>query len=146
MSSIPDTIEREIIVKAPQERVYKAISDPKQVTQWFPDEVEGTFEPGQQPIFTFGGHGKTRVLIVDAKPFDYFAFRWVPGTSEVVEDVSCVPTTLVEFMIEGNDAETKVTMKESGFAALPAEVAEEKFKMNSGGWEFMMGRLEKVLS
>jgi hypothetical protein len=34
-------------------------------------------------------------------------------------------------------------MVESGFASLPAEVAEKSLKQNSGGWDYMLGRLEK---
>jgi uncharacterized protein YndB with AHSA1/START domain len=146
MTTIPDTIEREIIVAASQERVYAAISDPTQITQWFPDMVEGSLTPGEQPIFIFEGHGKTRVLIVDARPVDYFAFRWIPGSSDVVDDVTCVPTTLVEFTLEAVEEQTKIFMKESGFAQLPMDVAQEKFDMNSGGWGYMMGRLETFLA
>jgi uncharacterized protein YndB with AHSA1/START domain len=141
-----DVIQREISVKAPKERVYAAITDPEQIIKWFPDAVEGSLEVGEQPILTFEGHGKSRVYIVDAKPFEYFAYRWVPGNTELVDDVTCVPNTLVEFMIEEVGEQTKVTLKESGFASLSAEVAEEKFNMNSGGWGYMMDRLEKVLS
>jgi uncharacterized protein YndB with AHSA1/START domain len=143
-TAMQDAIVREITVKAPQERVYHAITDPTQLIKWFPDAVEGTIEVGQQPVFTFEGHGKARVYIVGANPFDYFAFRWVPGGSELIDDVTCVPTTLIEFTIEDMGGMSKITLKESGFASLPAEVAEEKFSMNSGGWDYMMGRLEKL--
>jgi uncharacterized protein YndB with AHSA1/START domain len=53
---------------------------------------------------------------------------------------------LVEFFIEEMEQGTKVTVKESGFAALPAEVAEKSFKDNSGGWGYMMERLEKLMN
>ncbi len=141
-----DTIVREITVKAKKERVYSAITDPKQITQWFPDVIEGTLEVGQQPIFTFNGHGKVRIYVTSAKPFEYFAYRWVPGSARFVGDVLKVPNTLVEFYIEESGAGTKVTMKESGFSSLPAQVAEESFNQNSGGWEYMMNRLEKVMN
>jgi len=139
-----DVIEREIIIKAPQERVYGAITEPEQLIKWFPDAVEGEITVGEQPILTFEGHGKARVYIAAAKPFEYFAFRWIPGSSELVDDVTCVATTLVEFTLEATDDGTKVLMKESGFAALPAGEAQEKFEMNSGGWGYMMDRLEKL--
>ncbi len=141
-----DIIERNITVKAPKERVYSAIADPTQVTTWFPDAVEGKYEVGEQPIFDFGTEGKSRIYIVDAKPFEYFSYRWVAGETGVVDDVTKVANTLVEFMIEEMGGETKVTVKESGFSAYAADVAQEKFDMNSGGWEYMMNRLEKSLT
>lgn len=141
-----DVIQREITVKATKESVYAAITDPTQIISWFPDAVVGSFEVGAQPVLSFDGYGKSRIYIADAKPFKYFAYRWIPGDSEVVDDVTCVPNTLVEFMIEEMGEETKVTLKESGFAALPADDAEEKLKMNVGGWEYMMDRLEKIFA
>ena len=141
-----DTIIREINVKADKERVYKAITDPNEIIAWFPDAIEGTLNVGEQPILNFGEYGKNQIYVEAAKPFDYFAFRWVPGSAHFTGDVLTVPNTLVEFHIEQVGEETKVTVKESGFAMLENEVAEESFKQNSGGWEFMLNRLEKVMS
>ncbi len=141
-----DIITREINVKANKERVYKAITDPKEVIKWFPDAIEGILEVGQQPVFNFGEHGKTQIYVESAKPYEYFAYRWVPGSANYVGDVLAVPNTLVEFRIEEIGEETKVTVKESGFASLQKEVAEKSFNQNSGGWELMMNRLEKVFN
>ena len=74
-----DTIKREISIRAPRERVYAAIADPKQITSWFPDAVEGTLSEGERPLFVFEGHGKSQIYIVKMQPHDYFAFRWIPG-------------------------------------------------------------------
>lgn len=142
-----DVITREITVKAAQERVYQAITDPKQITSWFPDAVEGgTLAAGQRPIFAFGEEHKTQIYVEAARPSEYFAYRWVPGGVGMLGDVLAVPNTLVEFQIDATGDGTKVTVTESGFAALPPEVAETSFKQNSGGWEHMMGRLEQLLS
>lgn len=141
-----DVITKEIIVKAPKERVYNAIIDPKQIVKWFPDEVEGSLEVGQQAIFTFSGHGKSSMLVVDATPFEYFAYRWIPGGANIVDDLTTVQTTLVEFRLTDLGSGTKVTLTESGFASLPTDMAEKSFSENSGGWNHMMSRLEEVLS
>lgn len=142
-----DTIVREITVKSPQEKVYETITDPQKITAWFPDKVDGTFEVGQYSNFYFTEHNhKAQVYIVDKKPFTYFAYRWIPGGIAVKEDVLDIPNTLVEFFIDEVAEGTKVTVKESGFAALPAAMAEESFKQNSGGWEYMIGRLETLLN
>ncbi len=143
-----DVIEREITVKAPRERVYQAITDPAQITSWFPDVVEGgTLEVGQRPVFVFTEFKhKTSIYVESAKPFEYFAYRWVPGGAGIIGDVLAVPNTLVEFFIEEVAEGTKVTLKESGFASLPPEMAEKSLKENSGGWEYMMNRLEKVIN
>ncbi len=141
-----DTITREITIKAPMQRVYQAIADPKQIVSWFPDAIEGELAEGQHPVFVFGGHGKGQTYIEAMRPDDYFAFRWIPGGSGFLGDVRTVPNTLVEFRIVETNGVSTVTMVESGFADLPKEIAENSFKQNSGGWEFMMGRLEKKFS
>jgi uncharacterized protein YndB with AHSA1/START domain len=143
-----DVIVREITVRATQERVYNAITDPQEIIKWFPEAIEGgTLEVGQRPIFIFNnGEHKSQTYIEAAHPFDYFAYRWIPGTGGIVGDVLAVPNTLVEFRIEATESGTKVTLKESGFSSLPANVAEEYFLDNSGGWEFMMNRFEQLMS
>jgi uncharacterized protein YndB with AHSA1/START domain len=141
-----NVIKREIIINSTKERIYDAIADPEQVVLWFPETLEGDYKVGEQPIFGFGEYGRNQVYIVDAKPHEYFAYRWVPGASHFLGDVLSVTTTLVEFHIEeqGDDA-CKVTLTESGFAELPSEFMEEAFKQNSGGWDFMLDRLVKYV-
>lgn len=139
-----NTIQREITVKASKERIYEAIANPEQVTQWFPESLEGRYEVGEQPIFGFGDHGKTQICVIAAQPHEYFAYRWVPGANHFLGDVLGVPNTLVEFRIATlKDGICKVTLTESGFDDLPTEMMEAAFKQNSGGWDFMLERLQK---
>lgn len=138
-----DKIERQIIINATKEQVYEAIADPSKITSWFPDEIEGTLDEGEQPILNFGGHGKTQILVVATKPYDYFAYRWVPGANHFIGDVTEAKTTLVEFKLAESSGATTLTLIESGFSELPAEMAESSFQQNTGGWDYMLGRLEK---
>ncbi|MDQ3238900.1 MAG: SRPBCC family protein [bacterium] len=140
-----NTIVREITIKASKESIYKAITDPELIISWFPDKVEGKLEVGERPILDFGVHGKNQIYVESARPYTYFAYRWIPGSSHFLGDVLTKPNTLVEFYIEESEGKSRVTVKESGFASLPAEIAEQCFNDNSGGWEYMIGRLEKVM-
>ncbi|WP_205619943.1 SRPBCC domain-containing protein [Dasania marina] len=113
-----DVIKREITIKATKERIYNAITIAEQLVRWFPETLEGDYKVGEQPIFGFGEYAKNQVCIVDAKPHDYFAYRWVPGANNYLGDVLTVPNTLVEFIIEEKpEGQCKVTLIESGFAA-----------------------------
>ena len=139
-----DVIKREITIKATKEQVYDAIANPEKVILWFPETLEGSYGVGERPIFGFGEHGKNQIYIVDAKPYDYFSYRWLPGSNHFIGDVLTVPNTLVEFhIIEETPTLCKVTLTETGFASLPMDVAEKSFNQNSGGWEFMLNRLEQ---
>jgi uncharacterized protein YndB with AHSA1/START domain len=140
-----DAIKREVTIKASKEDIYEAIANPEKVVRWFPDSIEGTYAVGEQPLLVFKGHGKSQISVVEAKPYEYFAYRWIPGGSDFVGDVSTVPNTLVEFSIkERDDGTCTVTMTESGFANLPKDMAKKAFENNSGGWDFMLGRFEKL--
>jgi len=149
MTALQDTIEREIVVRAPKERVYAGITDPAQIVQWFPDGIEGKLEPGERPILDFGKYGKSAIYVVAAEPYDYFAYRWVPGSVPVPQgflgDVLAQPNTLVEFRLEEVPGGTRVSLVESGFASLPAEVYQQSLKDNTEGWQFMLDRLQKYL-
>jgi uncharacterized protein YndB with AHSA1/START domain len=142
-----DTIRREISINASQQKIYDAIADPEKVIKWFPSTVEGNYSKGHQPIFSFGDHGQNQILVVDAKPHEYFAYRWLPGANNFLGDVHSIKTTLVEFHIkEESPGSCKVTLTESGFSQLPTEIMDDAFKQNSGGWDFMLGRLTSYLN
>jgi uncharacterized protein YndB with AHSA1/START domain len=138
-----DEIRRSITIKAPKESVYAAIAEPEQIVAWFPDAIEGGLHEGDRPVLNFGEHGKSQIYIVAAQPHEYFAYRWIPGSGGFVGDVLTKPNTLVEFRIEETNGVSTVTVTETGFSKLPEDKAEKQFNENSGGWGFMLGRLEK---
>jgi uncharacterized protein YndB with AHSA1/START domain len=148
-SDIQDTIERQIEIRASKERVFDAISDVKKIVQWFPNAVEGVFEIGARPIFDFGDGYRFEVYIEEVRPYDYFAYRWVPGNEDgsigFMGDVLAQANTLVEFHLQEANGVTTVKLKESGFASLPAVVAKKQIGENSKGWDFMLDRLQKLL-
>ncbi len=137
-------IKREVIINSSKERIFAALTDPTQMISWFPDSIEGEISEGARPLFVFEGHGKSQTYIESVQPNDYFAYRWIPGGSDFVGDVLSVPNTLVEFRIIENEGICTVTLTETGFASLPADIAESSFTDNDGGWDYMIGRLEKL--
>ena len=147
---IQDSIERQITIRAPKERVYRAITDPEQIVSWFPDAINGTLDVGAAPTIEVGAGTVYQIYVVAAHPHDYFAYRWVPGnadgTNGFTGDVLAVPNTLVEFRLTDNPQGTTLTVTESGFSTLPRRIAERKFEENSDGWEYMLNRLEKLFT
>lgn len=146
-NTIQDVIEKRVTINASQEAVFEAISDPQKIINWFPDAVEGSMNPGDDPVFDFGEYGKNKVHIVESKPHSYFSYRWVPGSKHFMGDVMTVANTLVEFFIESKDESTvEVIVKESGFLSLPEADREQRFQDNTGGWDYMAGRLVKLFA
>ncbi|MDX1539111.1 SRPBCC domain-containing protein [Arsukibacterium sp.] len=139
-----NVIQRELLINATAERIYNAIAKPEQLVKWFPDSVTGDYRQGSHAQFKFGENHKSNVFVEAASPNHYFAYRWVPGGNNFTDDVLTVPHTLVEFRItELAPGRCKVSLTETGFANLPPEIAANSFSENSGGWDFMLGRLQQ---
>jgi uncharacterized protein YndB with AHSA1/START domain len=134
-----------MVLRAPRERVFQAIADPKQIVKWFPDRIEGKLDKGERPVFDFGDYGKVAIYVVASDPHDYFAYRWVPSVGASEADPLKQANTLVEFHLEDAPEGTRLKLTESGFASLPKGVLEKSFKDNNEGWDAMLPRLEKYL-
>lgn len=50
-------IEREILIEAPIEVVWRTVTDADQLSQWFADRVELVVEPGARGFMEFGDQG-----------------------------------------------------------------------------------------
>jgi hypothetical protein len=48
--------------------------------KWCAIGVEGKFETGERPVLDFGEYGKFKIYAVAANPYDYIAYRCVPGS------------------------------------------------------------------
>jgi uncharacterized protein YndB with AHSA1/START domain len=145
-TAIQDTIQREIVLRAPKQRVFEAITDPTKIINWFPDRVEGTLKKGEQSVFDFTDFGKVALHVVASDPHDYFAYRWVPSVGASEEDPLKQANTLVEFRLEDVAEGTMLKLTESGFASLPKEVIEKSLSDNNEGWDMMIARLEKYMA
>lgn len=133
-----DRIEKSIVLNAPRERVWAALTDAEQFGAWFGVKMAGPFRAGE-PV-----HGRITIPgydhiagdwhIVSLEPQTYFAYRWHPYAVDPAVDYSAEPMTLVEFRLADEGDGTRLDVVESGFDALPIgrrTIAHEK---NSGGW------------
>jgi len=150
MNTVPDRIERSVVIAAPIERIFKAISDPAEFGTWFSDGVEGDFEVGSQPVIDEGKYGRYRLAIIANEPPTYFAYRWVSGTAFVpagfTDNPLEHPNTLVEFHLSEVEGGTEVRVLETGFASLPESYAAQNHEDNTGGWEYQLGALAKYVA
>ena len=148
-STLQDTINREVVISAPREKVYNAIADAKQLSKWFPDAIEGEIKVGERPVFDFGEYGKNSIYVVATDPHQYVAYRWMPGGvneyKDFIGDVLQKPNTLCEFHLDEIPEGTRVRLVESGFASLPKEFYAKALGDNTGGWEVMIARLKRFV-
>ncbi len=135
-----DEIRRELMVDAPIERVWEALTSADELAQWFGDSAEIDLRPGGRARFGWLEFDATTEAIVEVveRP-SRFSFRWEALKDTPVEEVS----TLVEFTLEPEGKGTRVILLESGFAALPEEEYQHRFDENSSGWKAELADLER---
>jgi len=148
MSSSTDRIEREILLKAPLSRVWRAISNAEEFGDWFGVALKGkSFAAGQrvQGQVTYPGyeHVVFDVLIEKVEPERLLSIRWHPYAVDPSVDYSKEPTTLVEFRLKEVEDGVLLTVVESGFDKIPPSRRLEAFRMNSGGWDEQMKNIER---
>jgi uncharacterized protein YndB with AHSA1/START domain len=137
-----DSITKSTHIKAPIDRVWRAISDHREFGQWFRVALDQPFEAGKPSTghLTHPGyeHLRWNADVVAVEPPHRLAFRWHPYAIDPAVDYSSEPATLVEFSLRQHDGGTELEVVESGFDALPAHRRDEAFRMNSQGWEQQM--------
>jgi uncharacterized protein YndB with AHSA1/START domain len=146
-NTIPDRIERKVVLRAPRSRVWRAITDAREFSEWFRVELRGQFEAGKEisgPVTYPGYEHLTMTAGVERmEPERLFSFRWHPAAIDPKVDYSSEPTTLVEFRLEDAPGGTLLTVTESGFQSLPAARQGFAHEANSGGWEEQLRNIER---
>jgi uncharacterized protein YndB with AHSA1/START domain len=136
-----DTIEREMTLGAPIERVWQAITDPREVSEWFGVQAEIDLQPGGKIVFGWS-EGRFLARVEEVIPPTRFAYRWCLAKDT---EVDVGPTTLVTFSLEPSDEGTTLRLVESGFASLPEGVRDKHLSENTEGWAEELGELAKYM-
>jgi uncharacterized protein YndB with AHSA1/START domain len=108
-------IEREILIEAPVEVVWRTITEPAQITLWFAERVELDVTPGGRGVLVFEREGGDTIapLVIDRmEPPSLFSFRWGHAESE---EPTPFNSCLVEFsLVPAGDGHTRLRVVESG--------------------------------
>jgi len=156
-----DRIEKQILLHAPLERVWRALSDSTEFGTWFGVRFSEPFAPGATI------RGKIVPTTVDAevakaqKQFEglafeiviermdagkVFSFRWHPGAVNPDIDYSQETMTLVEFVLEERSDGILLTLIESGFDRIPRARRAHAFAGNEQGWSKVMDLIAVYLA
>jgi uncharacterized protein YndB with AHSA1/START domain len=144
------TIEREIVIDAPAAVVWRTITEPDQIVQWFSDRVELDLRVGGDGAFVFehddtGGDvtAPLRIEVVDEP--HRFAFRWAHPDNETPGPDNSV---FVEFTLtELGPEQTRLRVAETGLADLDWST-DDKVRYaedHRHGWQVHFGRLGTLL-
>jgi uncharacterized protein YndB with AHSA1/START domain len=137
-------IEREILIDAPVEVVWRTITEPAQMSQWFANRVDLVLEPGAHGYMEFGDQGGP-VVVEMVDPPTRFSFRWNYPSGE---EPTVGNSMLVEFTLtpEG-DEQTRLRVVESGHELRDWPDAEKQRYADEhrNGWGEFLDRLVTLL-
>jgi uncharacterized protein YndB with AHSA1/START domain len=143
------TIEQEILIEAPVV-VWRAVTEPEQITRWFADEVDLVLEPGYQGSLRFteqatDGPVTVEVTVQSVQPARSFAYRWIHSDGA---EAAAGNSTLVEFTLVPEGDGTRLRVVETGVEQMgwSQERQDEFTDDHTEGWARHFGRLRDVFS
>jgi uncharacterized protein YndB with AHSA1/START domain len=137
-------IEREIVIDAPVEVVWRTITEPDQITQWFADKVELEVKPGARGYMGFGEQGGP-VVVETVEPPARFSFRW---NHPAGEEPATGNSLLVEFTLVGEGEHTRLRVVESGLGRISRpDIDKQRYAdEHNEGWGEFLGRLVRLFA
>lgn len=138
-------IEREVLIEAPAAVVWRTITEPDQISQWFAERVEVDLKPGGHGYMWFKDQGGPIVVEAVDEP-TLFSFRW---NHPAGEEPAAHNSVLVEFTLlpEGEDTtRLRVTETDLEMLAWPETDKERYAQEHNEGWGHFIDRLDKLVA
>jgi uncharacterized protein YndB with AHSA1/START domain len=149
MTDATNRIEKQVRLRAPRARVWRALTNPEEFGAWFGVKVAGPFAPGARirgPVTHKGyEHLTFDITIERMEPERLFSWRWHPHPIDPAIDYSAEPTTLVTFELEETQDGTMLRVVESGFDQIPPARRAEAYRGNEQGWAGQMEAIRKYV-
>jgi uncharacterized protein YndB with AHSA1/START domain len=140
-------IDRTIEIKAPPERVWRALTSAAELSAWFQVRIDGEIAPGKEVWMTtahpqYAGQ-RFHVRFLEMTTPRRFVWQWHPGAVDPNVDYSHEPRTTVTFTLEPRGDGTRLSVAETGFDQIMLERRAKVFADNSRGWTEVVGWLRQ---
>jgi len=145
METSPQTISRQILLKASLEKVWTAIATPEGFEGWFTCKVIGTWELNKDVILLWPSGNSNEIRIVALNPQSEFAYQWHPGGYAKLGDFPEEQLTTVTFRLHSTGDGTNLEMVEGDFADIPEERRLKVMGLNTAGWEEELENIRKYV-
>jgi uncharacterized protein YndB with AHSA1/START domain len=137
-------IKKSIVINASPEVVFKAITDPNELTNWFPDSAVFSDRIGGQVRFSFYKE-RSKDMDRDYSP-EGIVKEFIPNKKVSytwqLKDTPGFPETVVTWELEEIDHHrTKVELVHSGFTG--KEGGKLSSKEHDQGWSYFLGKLKE---
>jgi uncharacterized protein YndB with AHSA1/START domain len=143
-----NTVERQIDLKAPQSKVWKALTEYQQFNEWFGVNLSSPFKVGETTRGPITEPKECQDFVIEInvqqiEPETLFSYTWHPYAIDPEKDYSQETPTLVVFRLESTATGTRLTVTESGFDKIPADRRAEAFRMHEKGWTIQLQNIEE---
>jgi uncharacterized protein YndB with AHSA1/START domain len=131
-------IEKTLEFSVSRERVWQAITDPRELAQWFGHAAEIDLRPGGDGALTWDEHGRYALRVEEVDAPRRLVWSWVHEPDVAFEDA---PATSVEWELTArDDGGTTLYLRESGF------LTDHHHHQNTTGWDEELGELVALLA
>ena len=142
-------IDRTIEIKAPPERVWRALTSAPELSSWFQVTIEGEIAPGSEVWMTSVTPPYTgmrfRVRFLEMTPPRRFVWQWHPGAVDSNVDYARESQTTVTFTLEPSAGGTRVSVAETGFDGISLARRAKVYADNSQGWTEVLVWLQRYV-
>ena len=139
-------IDRTIEIAASPERVWRALTDPRELSDWFQVTIDGEIRAGNEVWMTSTHKGyegqRFAVEFVELTPPRRMVWRWHPGAVDAAVDYSREARTTVTFTLEAAGRGTRLSMAETGFDEITLARRAAVYKDNNQGWDEVLQQLQ----
>ena len=141
--TVPNSIEREVLIDAPVEAVWSVVTEPEHIGRWLSDSAEVDLRPGGELKLKWAAIGTASGTVERVEPPHVFAFRWVTPEPDREPGAQGGYSTLVEFELRAEGEGTLLRVVESGFAELAGseQANAELAARHVGGWGGFLDKL-----
>ncbi len=134
-------IERDVLIEAPADVVWRTITEPDQIKRWFAERVELDLKSGGHGYLGFGEGQGTPIVVETVDQPKRFAFRWNRTQDD---DPTSDNSVTVEFTLTPRGSErTHLRVVETGLESLawPDDEKDSYTDDHNGGWIRCFARL-----
>jgi uncharacterized protein YndB with AHSA1/START domain len=137
-------VRRTIRIAAPPDAVWRAITEPELISQWF---GAATLEPlavGARGTLSWPDFGTAPVRIEALDAPNSITYRWSDGArTEDAPDLDDAHSTVFTFTLEALAVGTQLTVVETGFENTTDPTG--NLEDHRGGWDFELDELVELL-
>jgi uncharacterized protein YndB with AHSA1/START domain len=134
-----EQLERSIFIPAPRERVWEAVSNPTQMIGWMAPALAMMGAPASK-----SADGRVSVNI--GMEVELLQFEQVKPPSELSLRSMPDGQITVTMLFAEKDEGTQLSVRVSGFEALPANAREDRKELTATGWENTLANMKAYIA